>query len=210
VPRFDVSGALRRIRRLADLSQRELAEQLGVSKSAVAAAESGTRGLDLDVLTRAADLAGLRLALLDGTGEEVTPMDDDTVRDRAWRHFPAHLDTVYSEERWSYFEHRLDRPVPWYTFVRHRAGRDALRGATGPPDDHLLPQPGDSPAERRARRMQEARRRYGEELHRRREAGELAPPEEWTCTCPAPCDELDDFGGRPVHADDCTCRCDVA
>ena len=42
---LDLAGSLRRIRRLADLSQRELAERSGISKSALAAAEAGTRDL---------------------------------------------------------------------------------------------------------------------------------------------------------------------
>jgi len=40
---FDLSGTLRRIRRSADLSQRELADACGVSQSVVARAEAGQR-----------------------------------------------------------------------------------------------------------------------------------------------------------------------
>jgi HTH-type transcriptional regulator/antitoxin HipB len=91
---------VRRIRRLADLSQRELSARIGISKSAVAAAESGRAGLDARVLARAAALAGLRLALVDGQGREVPGMDPDAVRDTAGRLYPAHLDTRYSDEGW--------------------------------------------------------------------------------------------------------------
>jgi hypothetical protein len=30
------------------------------------------------------------------------------------------------------------------------------------------------------------------------------------CSCPPACDEADDGWGKPVHADDCACGCDLA
>jgi HTH-type transcriptional regulator/antitoxin HipB len=91
---------LRRIRRTADLSQRELAARIGISKSAVAAAESGRSGIDARALARAAELAGLRLALVDADGRETAGMDGDAVRDQAGRLYPAHLDTRHGDEEW--------------------------------------------------------------------------------------------------------------
>ncbi|MBJ7453347.1 MAG: helix-turn-helix transcriptional regulator, partial [Blastococcus sp.] len=102
---FDLAGAVRRIRRCADCSQRELAVAIGTSKSTIAGAETGAAGLDARLLAAAAHLAGLRLALLDASGEEVHGMHPDAVRDRGGRRFPAHLDTVLSEERASRWEH---------------------------------------------------------------------------------------------------------
>ena len=87
------AGALRRIRRTADCSQRELADHLGVSKATVAAVETGARDLSSELLVRAADLAGLRVALVDAGGQEVPVMSGPAARDRAGRRFPAHLDT---------------------------------------------------------------------------------------------------------------------
>ena len=208
MPVFDLPGALRRIRRAADLSQREVAERIGVSKSAVAAAESGTRDLGVAVLTRAAQLAGLRLALLDPTGAEVEGMTPGAVRDGAGRRFPAHLDTRHGDVDWWHGRERYARTQPWYTFDRCRWTRDQWRDRSGVPEDHQVPQPGDSPAERRSQRQAAARRRRTEELQRRRAAGELPPPDRWTCSCPAECDELD-TGGQLRHADACPCRCDV-
>ena len=205
---LDLPGLLRRIRREADLSQRELAAHLGLSKSTVAAVESGQRGLDLRVLERAARCAGLRLALVDRNGHEVPTMANGTVRDLGGRRFPAHLDTMYSEERWWRWAHRYDRPLPWYTFDRAREGRDAVRRRAGTPEDHQLPQPGDSPQDRRARRRAEAYRRAAEERQRRFLAGELGRLPEWVCTCPPECAELDQ-GERPIHAEGCPCGCDV-
>jgi len=34
-------------------------------------------------------------------------------------------------------------------------------------------------------------------------------PEPFTCICPPVCDELDDWSGRPVHAEQCPCSCDL-
>jgi len=147
---FDLPGALRRIRRTADLSQREMARALEVSKSYLGGAESGTSGLDVRVMARAAALAGLRLALLDGAGGEVPAMGADTVRDMGNRRFPAHLDTRYGDDGWWHGPHRYDREQPWYTFDRNRRMRNAYRVRDGTPDDHQLPQAGDSPADRAA------------------------------------------------------------
>lgn len=215
---FDLSGALRRIRRLADLSQRELAALIDSSKSAVAAAETGGAGLDVRLLVRAASLAQLRLALLDGEGREVPGMAAGAVRDMARRRFPAHLDTRHSDEGWWHDDHRYSRPRPWYTFTRDRTWRDRVRTRTGVPDDHLLPQAGDSPDDRararrsaaRARRVRSTEDAWHRRLERRRTAGEPLRDDGFECTCPLRCDELDDRSGPPVHAEDCPCSCDLA
>ena len=103
----------------------------------------------------AAALAGLRLALLDGAGDEVAPMSDDAVADMGGRRFPAHLDTRHSDEGWWHGPHRYGREQPWYTFDRDRRMRDRTGARDGTPDDHQLPQPGDSPAERAEARRRE-------------------------------------------------------
>jgi HTH-type transcriptional regulator/antitoxin HipB len=210
VSAFDLPAALRRIRRVADASQRELADRAGTSKSAVAAAESGVRGLDVRVFARLAAAAGLRLALLDADGHEAIGMNGDAVRDMGGRRFPAHLDTRYSDEGWWHGRERYSRRQPWYTFDRHREGRDARRRRAGTPDDHQLPQHGDSPAARAAARRQRYWDAQAAERDRRFLAGELAHIDVgFRCDCPAACEELDDYSGKPVHAEDCTCGCDV-
>jgi HTH-type transcriptional regulator/antitoxin HipB len=202
VPAFDLTGALRRIRRLADLSQKELADACGLSQSAVAQAENGRRGLPVAALARAAELAGLRLALLDTEGREVAGMDDAAVRDRAGRRFPAHLDTRYGDDGWWYDVHRYGRERPWYTFDRARWARDRDRAARGTPDDHQLPQAGDAPWDRAAARRDAEHARRLERIERLRAAGLLRPPVEFECTCPPECDLL--------HTEHCPCRCDVS
>jgi transcriptional regulator with XRE-family HTH domain len=206
---FDLGGALRRIRRRADLSQRQLAEECAVSQSVIARAERGLRDVPVALLQRAAALAGLRLALLDEHGAEITGMSPDAVRDRQGRLFPAHLDTVSSDQRSHRYEERYYRPRPWYTVDRDRAARDAYRRQLGTPDDHLVERPGESPWERaEADRLAAAARRR-DDLQRRFLAGELRDTgQDWVCTCPPECAELD-RGERPVHAPDCPCGCDV-
>ena len=192
------------------MSQRQLAERCGLSQSAIAHAETGRRDLSVGDFATAADLADLRLALLDRDGNEVLPMAPDTVRDLGRRRFPAHLDTVHSDELPGWWEHRYDRPLPWFTAHRDRTTRDAVRRLDGIPQDHHPVRPGDSPQERKATRQRAARRRAREEIERRSAAGQLRPVEDFRCTCPAACDELDDRSGGPVHAPECACDCDVA
>jgi HTH-type transcriptional regulator/antitoxin HipB len=206
---FDLPGVVRRIRRTADLSQRELALLLGLTKSSIGRVESGSAGLDARELARAATIAGLRLALVDDSGVEVAHMSAETVRDRGDRRFPAHLDTRYSDEGWWHGPHRFDRPQPWYTFDRDRRARDHGRERNGTPADHQLPHPGNSPQERAAARRREYWRSRAEERERRFLAGELSGiGAEFVCTCPPGCDDLD-RGERPVHAAECACRCDL-
>ena len=207
---MDLVGLLRRIRRTADLSQRELALRIGVSKSAVAAAESGTAGLDVRAVARAAQLAGLALVLVDATGREQPGMETASVRDEGGRRFPAHLDTRHSDQDWWHDAHRYSRERAWYTFDRDRARRDALRRRDGTPADHQLPRPGDSPEQRAEARRLERSRAEAVERQRRLEAGELDGIDlSFDCSCPPRCDELDDRSGKPVHALTCACRCDL-
>jgi transcriptional regulator with XRE-family HTH domain len=202
---------LRRIRRQADLSQRGLAQACGLSQPVVARAENGRRDFPAGALARAAELAGFRLVLAGADGREVTPMREDAVRDMGHRRFPAHLDTRYSEDDWWHGQHRYARDQPWYTFDRERRLRDEYRRRCGTPDDHLVPHPGDSPHERAAERRRAYLRARAEDRQRRFLAGEFRDlPEPFQCTCPPRCDELDDRSGRPVHAADCRCSCDLS
>jgi HTH-type transcriptional regulator/antitoxin HipB len=167
--------------------------------------------MDVRMLARAAATAGMRLTVVDGDGNEVSGMGDDAVRDMSGRRFPAHLDTRHSDEGWWHDAHRYSRYQPWYTFDRDRRRRDAYRTRHGTPEDHQLPEPGDSPTDRALARRREYWQRRAEERERRFLAGEFAHlPDPFVCSCPDECDELDDRSGRPVHAEGCPCLCDVA
>lgn len=207
---FDLCGALRRVRRLADLSQRELAAAASIPPSTLAHAEAGTRDLPVASMARAAALAGLRLALLDAQGAEVAPMSATAVADLSGRRFPAHLDTHRSDTGRRLPEPRRDRPETSFTYGKDRDARDRRRRTRGTPTDHHPVLPDDTPAARRAARRLAAHRARAEELERRFLAGELRElPEPFACSCPPSCDELDDWSGRPVHADGCRCACDI-
>ena len=88
---LDVSGYVRRARRLADLSQRDLAAAVGVGQPRISHIENGGR-VELRSFIRILAAAGLRILIVDDAGAEVPPMPPDVLRDRAGRRQPAHLD----------------------------------------------------------------------------------------------------------------------
>lgn len=212
---IDVSGLLRRVRRLVDLSQRELAEAAGVPRHRVGRAEARSGDLHVAELARIASLGGLRLVLLDARGEEVAPMSSAAVRDRGGRRFPAHLDTRHGDEDWCGGPHRHTRRPPDFTFDRDRGDRDHWRRQRGTADDHHPDRPGDSLRERAAARREAALRRERE----RREAawrawlaaGAVSAPDWGTgCTCLPGCEYTEVNNADLGHAPACACGCDVA
>jgi transcriptional regulator with XRE-family HTH domain len=213
-----VAPLLRRIRRTADLSQRELAAALGVARSTIARAETGARDLPATMLARAAELAGLRLGLLDTDGRAVAGMTPAAVRDRAGRLFSAHLDVRHGDEDWWHGSERYSRQRPWYTFDRDRRARDAVRARFGTPPDHQEPRPGDAPEERARihREAVEAMRRARRQQQWLESLGR-APDPDPVCECPTDCDALL-FPEAPLvarqnaspHVENCPCRCDIA
>jgi HTH-type transcriptional regulator/antitoxin HipB len=180
---FDVAAYLRRARRLADLSQRDLAQQLGVSRSAVGRWEGGDRSMTVAALDGVLRLAGLRLAVLDEDGREVRPFDADSVRDNSGRHFPAHLDVVPPDQRPGNRGAglRWDRPPArgWYA---KRPERDAEAA-----DGRQRPRDHPTAAELRDRRRP-----------RPAVTGWTLPP----CTC------LDDCPEHPACPPTCPCQCE--
>ena len=136
---WDRVGVVRRARRVVGLSQRAMAARAGLAKSTVARAESGEGAVSLEAVAAILDVAGLHLAVVDAAGRVVTPMRAHTVRDRAGRYFPAHLDTVPpawctpAGHQWHY-----DRPMPQATFARGGVGAPVPGpGAPGRPQDHV-------------------------------------------------------------------------
>ena len=135
-----------RVRRLADLSQRELAARVGTSASTVCRIEAGSAAPSLELFERILALAELRLAVVDRDGNRVAPVPLDLVRDNQGRRFPAHLDVAPPDEvpreRWAF--PRYDRPEARAWF-RHRPARDQQatdrphreRSTDHPTDDEL-------------------------------------------------------------------------
>ena len=96
----ELSGLIRRVRRMAKLSQRELAHELGVSQSAVAKWETGRTTPSARMLTRILDVASVSLVAVRDNGERVRPMKAVAARDAADRRYPAHT-FVWSEGWWA-------------------------------------------------------------------------------------------------------------
>ena len=147
-PWLALPGLMRRIRRLADLSQRDLARELGVGKSVVARWEIGQTCPSTDQLHAAAGLAGLRIALVDADGDEVAPMSYAAEPDRAGRYQPAHLDVepldwfvprrpgIHLETAYDVEYRRSKGAGDPQARYRRRRGRDLMRRFRPVPDDH--------------------------------------------------------------------------
>jgi transcriptional regulator with XRE-family HTH domain len=125
---YPLSGIIRRVRRTADFSQRELAKHAGVSAGTIAEIETGAVTPSLDVLQRVLHAANYQLVVVDESGRLVLPLEVwQNVTDLAGRRFPAHLDTVLDPEfgEWWADGYGLTRPPE--TFRRNRVYRDYLR-----------------------------------------------------------------------------------
>jgi transcriptional regulator with XRE-family HTH domain len=157
---IDVAGYVARVRRVADVSQRELAALVGVGRATLARWESGEVAMRVDDFAAVLGCANLKLVVLNGDECPVPPFHADAVRDNAGRRFPAHLDVLPPDQR----PHnrgngaRYDRPPArgWYAL---RPERDASAGSP-----QVMDRRGDHPtnrelAERAERLRSEARRR---------------------------------------------------
>jgi len=133
---FDGARFIVRARRMADLSQRELAEAIGLSRATVGRLESGAARVDTMTLSVILEQAGLRLAVVDGDGQEVTPIPSDVLRDHGGRRFPGHLDARPPlEAPADRVDSRRGGPPArgWY---HQRPARAYRRGRQGVPLDH--------------------------------------------------------------------------
>jgi transcriptional regulator with XRE-family HTH domain len=125
---YPVAGLIRRARRLAKISQRQMARFAKVAPSTVGKVEAGAMTPSVDVLERLLGAAGLYLTVVDQDGRVVLPMDDwDDTRDGAERRYPSHLDTILDPQvgEWWGDVYGLARPPE--TFHRSREMRDAQR-----------------------------------------------------------------------------------
>lgn len=143
---LDLPGAIRALRRRADLSQREVAARSRVPPATVAGIESGSSpNPRLRTVERVVAATGARLAILDLDGSEPACLPLDERRDRALRRYPPHLDV--QPVSW-----RGGRRVTGYGFIRSRRRRDDARRRQDPGLREGLRyevrrlQPGDAPA----------------------------------------------------------------
>ncbi len=123
-----VVGLVRRVRRLADCSQRELSVAARVSQGTVSRIEAGTLTPSITVMSRILGVAGLWLTAVDEHGRVVRPMGDwDDTRDGAERRYPSHLDTILDPEPGEWWADVYGLARPPETFHRDRYVRDLLR-----------------------------------------------------------------------------------
>jgi transcriptional regulator with XRE-family HTH domain len=120
---FDAGVQLRRARRIARLSQRELAARARVPLSTLARIEAGTTA-DPRVGTLAALLAaaGCTLTVLSRAREELPEHPWEALRDYGVRHYPAHLD-LWPVNRPYATHHGVD----WWGWYRNWAWQRGAR-----------------------------------------------------------------------------------
>lgn len=135
----DLGVLLRGLRRVGDLSQRQLAERSGVPLSTISRLEAGTRtDARFSTVVRLAHAAGARVLVADADGNPVPAIPHEQLSDEVGRHYPAHLDVrpvetdtdwwgcwwsgwyTLSPERWAHL-------APDYSFDLSRTLRDARR-----------------------------------------------------------------------------------
>jgi transcriptional regulator with XRE-family HTH domain len=125
---FPCAGLVRRARRIADMSQREMARAAGISQATVNRIERGSLVPSMEVLMRIFDVADLALAVVDAKGEVVLPMVDwADACDGAERRYPSHLDTIIDPQPGEWWGDQYGLVRPPETFYRDRALRDQQR-----------------------------------------------------------------------------------
>jgi transcriptional regulator with XRE-family HTH domain len=125
---YPISGLLRRARRIAQLSQRELARRAGLSASTVTRVESGAIVPTLAAFERMLAVAGLRLVVVDDEGHVVTPMREipDT-RNGGGSRYPSHLDVILDPKPGEWWGDRYGLARPPETFHRDHDRRKAIQ-----------------------------------------------------------------------------------
>lgn len=214
IERWDRSGTLRRARRIADLSQRDMAERIGVGAGTIARAETDGAAVSLAVVEAILAQAGLRIVVVDAHHHPVMPMRADAARNHGGRRYPAHLDAwipTPSDEPLGGWRH--DRPKPRLTF-QQRFWRDRRRGRrTILPRDHSAEIDLRLARHLRRRRPTEWMRRVAQQLPARLEECRCGPRcivycvPQCRCQCePIGWDTIDlgsaDRGVRPRERDD--------
>jgi HTH-type transcriptional regulator/antitoxin HipB len=194
--RFSADRYVVRARRIADLSQRELAERLGVARSVVGRMETGEVAPTAEMLSAVLALGGLRLVVVDANGVLVDPVPADVARDNAGRRYPAHLDVNPVEMAPADYgwrpRHERHAPKAWFQL---RQERDRRRRNQKPTPDH--PTVADLEAYRRMIFEEKAARMRAHAAARAAAEPPLAP-----CWCELECEE----SGPCVPS--CSCQCE--
>jgi transcriptional regulator with XRE-family HTH domain len=129
---FRSGDLVRRLRRVLDASQRELADLAGVSRSTIDRIESGRVEPRVHQLQELLGLVGWGLTVADIEGRLVDPLRElgGDLRDGAERRYPAHLDVILDPEMGDWWGDYLGLRSPPETFNRNRAVRDLRRSCS--------------------------------------------------------------------------------
>jgi transcriptional regulator with XRE-family HTH domain len=128
VGEYPAAGLVRRARRLADLSQRQMARLAGVAPSTIGKVESGRMSPSLELFQRLIGTAELCLVVIDRDRRLVLPMGESAdTRDGAERRYPSHLDTILDPRPGEWWADGFGLARPPETFHRNRHTRDVLR-----------------------------------------------------------------------------------
>ena len=123
-----VGAFVRRTRRTADLSQRDLAKRTGVSPALIGAIERDKVTPSLATLQRILATADYQLVVCDAGRRLVLPLQVwQDVADGAGRRYPAHLDTILDPVFGEWWADVYGLQAPPETFRRSRAWRDWQR-----------------------------------------------------------------------------------
>lgn len=125
---YPLGGIIRRVRRKADMSQRELAKYAKISPASIGSFETGATTPSLAVLQRVLNAANYQLVVVDVDGHLVTPLEVwQDVADGAGRRYPAHLDTILDPVYGEWWADVYGLTAPPETFRRNRRYRDWQR-----------------------------------------------------------------------------------
>lgn len=125
---YPLEQIVRRVRRTADFSQRELAKHAGLSPATVAGIETGATVPSLPALQRILNAANYLLVAVDAAGRLVAPLEVwQDVTDGSGRRYPAHLDTILDPVFGDWWADGYGLARPPETFRRNRAYRDYER-----------------------------------------------------------------------------------
>jgi transcriptional regulator with XRE-family HTH domain len=120
-----LSEIVRRVRRTAGFSQRDLAKYARVSPAVVAALETGARAPSLRTLQRILNAANYQLVAVDASGRFAAPLLVwQDVADGAGRRYPAHLDTIIDPEYGEWWGDVYGLARPPETFHRDPEDRE--------------------------------------------------------------------------------------
>src|SRR6185312_10530813 len=134
---FPTGDYVRQARRRLELSQRDLAKVVRVSRSTLARLEAGGAGACIETLERVLDAAGMELVVVEISAGSVEP--DRLVfvpplrewsgpcRDGGGRRYPAHLPVVLAPEKGEWWGDWFGLVRPPETFYRSRVLRDVRR-----------------------------------------------------------------------------------